>query len=180
MEIQKLTYLEVQERIKKTPMAILPMGAVEAHGPHLPVGTDNYLAEGMAKKVAEKLDALLLPTFSYGQVWSLRNVPPSINVSNTHLIGVLTDIGKSLYKAGICYFVIINCHVGNMVAIKEAARKLYDEHRDMKVFYFIPRNCRDYRRFENLNLCQRILSCLRNRDHTCYIWRRNMFKWIKL
>lgn len=137
MEIQKLTYLEVQERIKKTPMAILPMGAVEAHGPHLPVGTDNYLAEGMAKKVAEKLDALLLPTFSYGQVWSLRNVPPSINVSNTHLIGVLTDIGKSLYKAGICYFVIINCHVGNMVAIKEAARKLYDEHRDMKVFYFM-------------------------------------------
>lgn len=46
MDMQKLTFLEVQEHIKKNPMAILPIGAVEAHGPHLPVGTDNYLAEG--------------------------------------------------------------------------------------------------------------------------------------
>lgn len=137
MEMQKLTYLEVKEQIEKTPIAILPIGTVEAHGPHLPVGTDNYLAERMAKKVAEKMDALVLPTFSYGQVWSLRNVPGSINVSNEHLIGVLTDIGKSLYKFGIRYFVIINSHLGNMVAIKEAARKLYDEQRDLKVFYFI-------------------------------------------
>lgn len=137
MEMQNLTYLEVQERIKKTPIAILPIGAVEAHGPHLPVGTDNYLAECMAKKVAEKVDALILPTFSYGQVWSLRNVPGSINMSNEHLIGVLTDIGKSLYEFGIRYFVIINSHLGNMVAIKEAARKLYDEQKDLKVFYFV-------------------------------------------
>lgn len=137
MEMQKLTYLEVKEQIEKTPIAILPIGAVEAHGPHLPVGTDNYLAEGMAKKVAEKMAALVLPTFSYGQVWSLRNVPGSINVNNEHLIGILTDMGKSLYKFGIRYFVIINSHLGNMVAIKEAARKLYDEQRDLKVFYFI-------------------------------------------
>lgn len=137
MEMQKLTYLEVKEQIKKTPIAILPMGAVEPHGPHLPVGTDCYLAERMASKVAEKIDALVLPTFSYGQVWSLRNVPPSINVSNAHLIGVLVDIGKSLYNSGVRYFIIINSHVGNMVAIKEAARELYDEHRDMKVFYFM-------------------------------------------
>lgn len=137
MEMQKLTYLEAQEHIRKTPIAILPIGAVEAHGPHLPVGTDNYLAERLASKVAERLDALVLPTFAYGQVWSLRNVPPSINVSNPHLIGVITDIGKSLYKAGIRCFVVINSHVGNMVAIQEAARKLYDEHRDMKVFYFM-------------------------------------------
>lgn len=137
MEMQKLTYLEVKEQIERTPIAILPIGAVEAHGPHLPVGTDNYLAERLSVKVAEKVDALVLPTFSYGQVWSLRNVSGSINVSNEHLIGVLNDIGKSLYKFGIRYFVIINAHLGNMVAIKEAARKLYDEHRDLKVFYFI-------------------------------------------
>jgi len=137
MDIEKLTYLEVQEHIKQNPVAILPIGAVEAHGPHLPVGTDNFLAERMARKVAEKLGALLLPTFSYGQVWSLRNVPPIINVANEHLIGVITDIGKSLYRAGIRYFAIINAHLGNMVAIKEAARMLYDEHGDMKVFYFM-------------------------------------------
>ncbi|AEE92142.1 Creatininase [Tepidanaerobacter acetatoxydans Re1] len=137
MDMQKLTYLEFQEFISKKPIAILPIGAVEAHGPHLPIGTDNYLAERLSRKVAEKVDALVLPTFSYGQVWSLRNVPGSINVSNEHLTGVLTDIGKSLYKFGVRYFVIINTHVGNMTAIKEAARNLYDFYKDLKVFYFI-------------------------------------------
>ena len=79
----------------------------------------------------------MLPTFTYGQVWSLRDVPGSINVNNEHLIAIITDIGKSLYKFGIRCFVMINAHLGNMVAIKEAARKLYDEHRDLKVYYFI-------------------------------------------
>lgn len=137
MEMQKLTYLEFQKFVSETPIAILPIGAVEAHGPHLPIGTDNYLAERLSNKVAEKIDALVMPTFSYGQVWSLRNVDGSINVSNKHLIGILTDIGKSLYKSGIRYFIIINTHVGNTNAIKEAARNLYDLYEDLKVLYFI-------------------------------------------
>lgn len=67
-------------------VAILPIGAVEAHGPHLPLGTDNFLAERLSEKLAERLNAFVLPTLPYGQVWSLKNFPGSINISNESLI----------------------------------------------------------------------------------------------
>lgn len=131
-----MTYLEVEEQTRRTKIAILPMGAIEAHGPHLPVGTDNYLAERMAQKVAERIEALVLPTFAYGQVWSLRNVPGSIYISNEHLKALLVDIGTSIFSFGIRCYVIINAHLGNNVAIKEAARELYDRIPELKVYYF--------------------------------------------
>ena len=70
--------------------AILPIGATEVHGNHLPLGTDTFLVDALAKKVEERLgeeNCVILPTVPYGQVWSLRKAPGSINipVSYTHL-----------------------------------------------------------------------------------------------
>ncbi|WP_028552131.1 creatininase family protein [Paenibacillus sp. UNC451MF] len=127
---------EVQDKIHKFRAAILPIGAVEAHGPHLPLGTDNLLAARLADKLAERTESFVLPTLPYGQVWSLRNFPGSINVSNEALIRMLADIGESLYQQGFRVFVIVNGHLGNAVALKETARILYDRVPDLKVFYF--------------------------------------------
>ncbi|MCS7460292.1 creatininase family protein [Paenibacillus doosanensis] len=127
---------EVQEKIRSKRSVILPVGAVEAHGPHLPLGTDNLLAARLADKLAERTDSFVLPVLPYGQVWSLRNFPGSINVSNEALIRLLADIGESLYKQGFRVFVMVNGHLGNAVALKEAARVLYDRVPGLKVFYF--------------------------------------------
>ncbi|MFC4619065.1 creatininase family protein [Camelliibacillus cellulosilyticus] len=122
------------KKAKKT--VLLPVGAVEAHGPHLPLGTDNLLAERLAERVAQETGALQLPTLSYGQVWSLRHFPGSINISNSTLIQMIVDIGKSLYFQGFRIFAMVNGHLGNNVALKEAARELYDLYPEMKVYYF--------------------------------------------
>lgn len=127
---------DVEEKIILRNIAILPVGAVEAHGPHLPLSTDNILAAKMAEKLAERVDSFVMPTLPYGQVWSLRNFPGSINVSNESLTAFITDIGKSLYHQGFRTFVIMNGHLGNGAPIKEAARKLYDTYRELKVHYF--------------------------------------------
>lgn len=126
---------EIQEKIKNKKIAILPLGAVEAHGPHLPLGTDNILAERMAERLAEKVNALVLPTLPYGQVWSLRNFPGSINVGNQSLISILCDIGKGLKEQGFNTFVILSGHLGNNSAMKDAARSLYDQVPNLKVYY---------------------------------------------
>jgi creatinine amidohydrolase len=126
---------EVKEKIEKSKIAILPIGAVEAHGPHLPLGTDNLLAERLSERVAEKTGAFVLPTLPYGQVWSLKNFPGSINISNESLISLLVDMGISLYEQGFRVFAIINGHLGNAVALKEAARKLYQKFPDFKILY---------------------------------------------
>jgi creatinine amidohydrolase len=126
---------EVKEKIQTSQVAILPIGAVEAHGPHLPLGTDNYLAERLSKRVAKRTDAFVLPTLPYGQVWSLKNFPGSINISNESLISFIVDIGVSLYEQGFRVFAMINGHLGNAVAMKEAARKLYSLYHDYKILY---------------------------------------------
>lgn len=136
MKFEKENSFEVGEKIKESKIAILPIGAVEAHGPHLPLATDTILAERLSHRLAEQVGAFVLPSMPYGQVWSLRNFPGSINISNDSLIALLADIGRSLYDQGFRTWAMVNGHLGNQVAMKEAARVLYDEIPDFKVFYF--------------------------------------------
>ncbi|WP_100010207.1 creatininase family protein [Lentibacillus sediminis] len=136
MQFQYENSYEIKGKMEKTRIAILPVGAVEAHGPHLPLGTDNLLAERLAEKLAERVNGFVLPTLPYGQVWSLRNFPGSINISNESIIRFLADIGESLYKQGVRTFAMVNGHLGNAPALKEAARVLYESCPEMRVFYF--------------------------------------------
>ena len=136
MQFQYQNSFEVKDSIHKSKIAILPIGAVEAHGPHLPLGTDNLLAERLSEKLAERVNAFVLPTLPYGQVWSLRNFPGSINISNDSLMNFLVDIGESLYKQGFTTFAMVNGHLGNGPALKDAARVLFEDCPEMRVFYF--------------------------------------------
>ncbi|WP_040978566.1 creatininase family protein [Oceanobacillus jeddahense] len=136
MEFQYENSFGVKRKIDQSKIAILPIGAVEAHGPHLPLGTDNILAERLSKKIAKRVNGLVLPTLPYGQVWSLRNFPGSIHISNRSLIAFLVDIGESLYKQGFKTFAMVNGHLGNQTALKEAARELYESCPELHVFYF--------------------------------------------
>ncbi|MFD1039786.1 creatininase family protein [Virgibacillus byunsanensis] len=136
MEFQYENSFDIKEKIDHSRIAILPIGAVEAHGPHLPLGTDNLLAERLSEKLAERVNGFVLPTLPYGQVWSLRNFPGSINVSNESLIRFIVDIGESLFKQGFTTFAMVNGHLGNGTALKEAARVLYETCPEMRVFYF--------------------------------------------
>lgn len=135
MKYQEINSYEIKDKIEESKVAILPIGAVEAHGPHLPLGTDNFLAERLSERLAKRTNGLQLPTLPFGQVWSLKNFPGSINVSNESLISILVDLGESLYDQGFRIFAIVNGHLGNSVALKEAARKLYQKHPDFKIFY---------------------------------------------
>uniref|UniRef100_C5DAC6 Creatininase n=1 Tax=Geobacillus sp. (strain WCH70) TaxID=471223 RepID=C5DAC6_GEOSW len=127
---------EIGKKITKSRIAIMPIGAVEAHGPHLPLCTDTILAERLAYRLAEKVEGFVLPAMPYGQVWSLRDFPGSISISNETLIRFLVEIGKNLYKQGFRIWAMVNGHLGNQTALKEAARVLYDQFPDFKIFYF--------------------------------------------
>lgn len=119
-------------------VALLPLGAVEVHGNHLPLGTDVYLAEALAEEVEQRLGkevCLRLPCIPYGQVWSLRDAPGSIDIPNEVLSHYIAAVGESLHRAGIRKLAIINSHVGNQNAMKTAARILY-ESCDIKVYLF--------------------------------------------
>lgn len=85
---------EVKDKIRRFGAAILPIGAVEAHGPHLPLGTDNLLAARLADKLAERTDSFVLPTLPYGQVWSLRNFREASMCQTKRSFGCLPISGR--------------------------------------------------------------------------------------
>ena len=109
-------------------VAVLPIGAVEQHGPHLPVGTDYLAAEDVALMAMEKLNSesqfFLLPTVTYALSIEHIHVPGTITLMPETLIHVLTDIGDSLLRLGVKKLVLVNGHGGNDSAIQIAGRLL--------------------------------------------------------
>lgn len=133
MRFDRLTSAEAVAAFAGRPVALLPLGAVENHGDHLPLGTDNDLALGVARAVEERVEgALLLPPIAYGQAWSTAGYPGTLSLSVETLTAMLVDLGVSLRRQGIEVLAIVNGHMGNLDAMKLAARRLHDEH-DMTV-----------------------------------------------
>lgn len=106
-------------------IAVLPVGAVEQHGPHLPLLTDTVLASGVARRISEGLpDALLLPAIAYGDAWTAEGWTGTLSLSPDTLRASVTDIGRGLHRMGVRGLVTVNGHFGNREPIALAARTL--------------------------------------------------------
>lgn len=125
------TCFTIGKRIAADVPVILPVGAVEAHGPHLPLETDNLLAARYARRLAALVNGLVLPTLPFGQVFSLGDFPGSLSLSNETLTRIVVELGEGLYRQGVRIFVLFSAHLGNLTALKEGARELWARHRDM-------------------------------------------------
>jgi creatinine amidohydrolase len=109
-------------------IAVLPIAAVEQHGPHLPLGVDAFVAEAYLARVRAALPAALpvtfLPMLTIGTSDEHRFFPGTLTLSADTVIRLLTEIGESVSRAGVRKLVIINSHGGNVPAIAIAAREL--------------------------------------------------------
>lgn len=109
-------------------VAILPVGATEAHGPHLPLDTDVTIAEAMAEAGARRLSArgleiLLLDSLRYTPAAFSASFPGTMDVGAATLTALLVDIAASLRRAGIATLAIANAHFdpANLEALHAAA-----------------------------------------------------------
>jgi len=109
-------------------IAVLPVAAVEQHGPHLPVGVDAFIAAAYLSRARELLPADLpvsfLPMLSIGTSEEHRAFPGTLTLSADTLIRVLAEIGESVHRAGVRKLVIVNSHGGNVSAIDLVTRDL--------------------------------------------------------
>jgi len=97
----EMTWMEFQDKVKETPFAVLPVGALEQHGPHLPIGSDVLIAEYMAERIAEATGFILLPALQYTPSFSLRNFPGTMQMSDESCSQQLLEIAESLARHGI-------------------------------------------------------------------------------
>jgi len=104
-------------------MAILPVGATEQHGPHLPLCTDSQIAEAVAERVADRLGAFLLPTIAYGTSDVHQGLRGTISIRPETLRALILDIGRQLQEQGFRKIVVLNTHGGNFI-VRVAVREL--------------------------------------------------------
>ena len=130
----ELTWEQAEERLKSTDIAILPAGAIEQHGPHLPLDVDAFDADYLAKKVAEACSdpkPLVLPLISYGVSYHHDDFAGTISITNETLSKMVYEIGMSVAKQGIKKLLIINGHGDNSPTLNYAAQMI---NRDAKIF----------------------------------------------
>ncbi|MFH1723705.1 MAG: creatininase family protein [Elusimicrobiota bacterium] len=130
----ELTWPEMTERLRKVDLALLPVGAIEQHGPHLPLDTDAFDAAYLASRVAEacgKPQPLVLPGIPYGVSYHHDEFKGTVSIRNGTLSGLVYDVGMSLARNGIRKLVIINGHGGNSPALNYAAQMI---NRDARIF----------------------------------------------
>ena len=123
---------EVATRLTPDSIAIQPIGAIEQHGPHLPLGTDIIAAEAAAEAVVERfgdqLDLWLLPSLAYGKSNEHHWAPGTIWLNADTLARVLDDIGRSIAMTPIRRLVFLNGHGGNSSLLNVACREIRLAH----------------------------------------------------
>lgn len=131
---REMTWIEAKERLQETDIALLPVGAIEQHGAHLPLDVDSFDAEHLCNCVAQACSnpkPLVLPVIAYGVSYHHDSFTGTISISNDTLSRLVYDIGMSIARNGIKKLVIINGHGGNDATLNYAAQMI---NRDANIF----------------------------------------------
>jgi creatinine amidohydrolase len=114
-ELAQLTWEEVRDLDRARTLVVLPVGAVEAHGPHLPLATDIVIAAAMARSGAQRLGAryrvLILPPLAYTAAGFAAKFPGTLSVSASTVTALLVDLARSLSDQGFRLLAIANAHL---------------------------------------------------------------------
>ena len=126
---------DLRKRIKrKKQIAIIPIGSIEQHGPHLPISTDSDIVTEISFRLSEKINGFLLPTITYGI--SDEHFPFfNLSIKRSTLSQILGDVCESLVKNGISRILIINGHYGNIDSLR-CFEKRQKKNRKIKIFSY--------------------------------------------
>jgi creatinine amidohydrolase len=124
MRVADMTWREYQDRVA-TAIVVLPIGAIDAHGPHLPLSTDTIVSTYLAHHLEQHLEALVLPAIPYGQ----KTDPPAgggefpgvTNIRGSTLTSLVVEVLRASYRHGARRFLILDTHMANGGAVREAA-----------------------------------------------------------
>jgi len=123
-----LAWPDIAALDKSDGVVILPIGAIEQHGPHLPTVTDSllvtHLLDATLAALPESVNAWALPPLNYGKSNEHTGFPGTIKLSAATLLAVLHDIAESLHEAGFRRLALINGHGGNSALLEVAARDI--------------------------------------------------------
>lgn len=123
-----MTYLEVAQAVAAgATTVILPLGATEQHGPHLPLGTDTCRAAALATRLAAHLPALVAPVLPFGCSDEHHAFAGLLGLDRATLAGIIVDSARRMVAWGIRRLILLSAHGGNEQALTCAVQRLRDE-----------------------------------------------------
>lgn len=136
--LEEMTWKEVADKLKKTKTVLIPVGSIEAHGPHLPLATDAWTGVEMVKRAAVQLEKKGLcvvagPVIPFGVCPYWLDFPGSLNFKQETVMSIIKDMCSSLYQHGFRIFYLVLAHGGNFGAMQVAAQDLCIELEDARV-----------------------------------------------
>ena len=124
MILKDSTWVEVKNALKTTKLAIIPLGAIESHGPHNPVGIECFVVEELARRLDDRVDSIILPTIpvSMSKMWS--EFAGTLWVASTTFKAYIGEICNSLIEHGITHIFFLNGHGPNISPIADIMQTL--------------------------------------------------------
>ena len=127
---------EFDDAIQECPVAYLPLGTLEYHGLHLPLGNDALKAEALCERACRRTGGVLLPSLYWGIGGGHKSYPASIMVRDSLLGELLDDILSGLHRVGLRAIVLLTGHYpGEQVqAVRDAANRACSDHADLRIW----------------------------------------------
>lgn len=116
IEAAKSSWEDLQALAREGAVALLPVGATEAHGPHLPLDTDVIIAEEVARRAQDLLSqagrrSVIFPALAYGVTEFARDFPGTVTIAPATLEALVVDVARSLHGQGFSPLVLVNHHL---------------------------------------------------------------------
>ncbi|WP_298924230.1 creatininase family protein [uncultured Ramlibacter sp.] len=122
---------------RENTVVVLPVGAIEQHGPHLPCSVDSVISSGVIGKALEKLPAEIrafgMAPITYGKSDEHLHFPGTMTLTGPTLLATIIELGESVYRAGFRKFLMPNGHGGQPQVLEMAAREMRLRHGDFLV-----------------------------------------------
>jgi len=133
--LQEMSWPEVEEVLKRTDIILLPVGATEQHGHHLPLGVDTYVPMHAAERIARAADVPIAPPVWFAPCEWHMGLPGTISLKPTTMIALMRDICHSLRRHGFKNFIALNGHTsGANPSLLSAADEIQVEMPDVRLY----------------------------------------------
>jgi creatinine amidohydrolase len=135
MKWEELTAPEFEQAVKATGgVCVVPIGVIEKHGDHLPLGTDMMFARYVVDKAAEQEPVIVFPDHFYTQIYEARHQPGAIAIRHELMFDLLENICEEISRNGMKKIILYNAHGGNNEFLPYFMRVMLEKTRDYVVF----------------------------------------------
>jgi creatinine amidohydrolase len=141
-ELTSPDFIKAVEKSGKT--CVIPLGIMEKHGPHLPLGTDLIDVRETVRRAANQEYTIIFPPFYFGQIYEARQQPGTVSYSPQTVLTVLQETCDEIHRNGIDKIILVSGHGGNNSLLPYFCQMQLEKQKDYAVYLFQPEDSEEF------------------------------------